>query len=158
SAIVGKGLEDVLTRAGAEGTLKAAREAAARGDLAAMNRLTEQLEAHLTQDQARTLREQLYADFRTAARRPPGTATATREQEALRQQASRKADGASLSPAERQAELDLVAASQPQPSTLAGYVDEVDLANDHIWRRQTDGTWCRFSKRTLCGTRIPGAK
>jgi hypothetical protein len=63
-------------------------------------------------------------------------------------------EGHDLSPAHRQAETDLVAASEPRPSTVEGYVDEVDLGNGHTWRRREDGTWCRFTLPDLCGTRI----
>ncbi len=157
NAIAMQGLESTLRQAGVEPTLKAAREAALRGDLKAMNELADKLEAHLTQDQARVLREQLYADFRSVARHPPGTVVG-KEQEAVLAKSAGKSDGRALTAAERQAEIDVVAASQPQPSTVAGYVDEVDLGNQHVWRRRPDGTWCRFSRKTLCGTPIPGAK
>jgi len=157
NAVAMQGLESTLRQAGVEPTLKAAREAALRGDLKAMNELVDKLEAHLTQDQARVLREQLYADFRSAARHPPGTVVG-KEREAVLAKTAGKSDGKTLTAAERQAEIDVVAASQPQPSTVAGYVDEVDLGNQHVWRRRPDGTWCRFSVKTLCGTTIPGAK
>jgi hypothetical protein len=158
NAVAMRNLENTLTRAGAEGTLKAAREAAARGDLAAMNKLSQELEGHLTADQARALREQLYADFRNAAKHPPGTATPTKEQDALLASSAGKEDGAALTAAEKKAETDLVAASDPQPSRQPGFVDEVDLGNQHVWRREPEGTWCRFSKKTLCKTDIPSAK
>jgi len=37
-------------------------------------------------------------------------------------------------------------------------VDEVDLGNGHVWRRTEEGTWCRFTVKSLCGTPVPGAK
>src|SRR5262249_5016921 len=43
------------------------------------------------------------------------------------------------------------------PSVDPDYVDEVDLGNGHTWRRKEDGTWCRFTKKTLCNTTIPKA-
>jgi hypothetical protein len=51
----------------------------------------------------------------------------------------------------------MVRRSQPQPTQEPGYVDEVDLGNGHRWRRREDGTWCRFTERSLCGTVIEGA-
>lgn len=157
NAVAMQGLEKTLKQAGAESTLNAAREAALRGDLKTMSRLTDELEAHLTPDQARILREQLYADFTSFAHHPPGTVV-SKEQEAILAKTAGEEDGATLTAAERKAETDVVAASEPQPSTVEGFVDEVDLGNQHVWRRQPDGTWCRFTMKTLCGTTIPGAK
>lgn len=69
-------------------------------------------------------------------------------------------DGKALSQAQRDAELDIVARSEPRPSSKLNYEDEVDVGNGHTWRRDPDaGTWCRFSDTaTNCGTAVPGAR
>jgi hypothetical protein len=90
---------------------------------------------------------------------PPGRVDpASLEQADLLAQSSVIDDGKALSTAQREAEISIVAQSEPQPSTLEGYVDEVDLGNGHTWRRGEGSTWCRFSGSSLCGTVIPGDK
>jgi hypothetical protein len=154
--IVGQSVEKTLIDVGAGETLTAARAAAAAQDLGSLNRLSLQLEAHLNVDQAAALRRQLYDEYRRVAGHPPGTArAATPEQEQLLNASGRLDEG--LSDLQKQAEHDIVRRSQPQRSTEAGYVDEVDLGNGHTWRRRADGTWCRFTKTTDCGTVIRGA-
>ncbi len=36
-----------------------------------------------------------------------------------------------------------------RPSKLAGYTEEIELPNGHIWRRNKNGGWCRFSTTPL---------
>jgi hypothetical protein len=49
-------------------------------------------------------------------------------------------------------ELEAVADSPSRPSTIPGYVEEVELENGHVWRRRADGRWCRFSDGGHCFT------
>ena len=156
-AVVGRSLENTLARAGASEALAAARAAARRGEATEANRLATQLETHLNPEEALALHDQLLVELRETLRHPPGRADiASLEQAHLLAQSS-GLEGDSLSVAQRNAELDIVRRSEPQPSSLDGYVDEVDLGNGDTWRRRADGTWCRFSVPSLCGTELPGA-
>jgi hypothetical protein len=157
NAIVGQSIENSIVRAGEKPLLDRARAAAKAGEVDKVNEALAKLEAHLTPDEAATLRRQLNSELRSTLGHPPGTAIATKEQEKLLAE-SATMDGPALKGEHRQAELDLVAKSEPQPSTVDGFVDEVDLGNEHTWRRHPDGTWCRFSKKSLCGTSIPNAR
>lgn len=159
-AIAMRGIESTLTRVGpgALETLGAARRAAAGGDLVQVNRLLGELEQHLSAGELRTLRRNLYEELQATLRRPPGTASPSSEAEGhLLADSAAIDDGYRLDQAQRAAELDVVRRSEPRPSTVEGYVDEVDLGNGHTWRRRENGTWCRFSDPTLCGVDIPGA-
>jgi hypothetical protein len=92
---------------------------------------------------------------------PGAVRAASNEQADLLASAGSIQDGKQLSRAQREAEIDIVARSEPRPSSIAGYEDEVDIGNGHVWRRDPDrGTWCRFSPppSSLCGTTIVGAK
>jgi hypothetical protein len=159
-AIAMRGIESTLTRAGpgALEVLGAARRAAAGGDVVKVNRLLGELEKHLSAGELRTLRRNLYEDLQATLRRPPGTANPANEAEGhLLADSATIDDGHRLDRAQRDAEMDVVRRSEPRPSTVEGYVDEVDLGNGHTWRRRENGTWCRFSDPTLCGADIPGA-
>jgi Domain of unknown function (DUF4157) len=157
-ALAMRGIQSTLTRVGAIETLEAARVAASVRDLDTANRLLRELEAHLTADESRTLRRHLYEEMQSALGHPAGTAAPATEADAhLLADSGAVVDGRRLRPAELQAELDVVRRSEPRPSTVDGYVDEVDVGNSHAWRRREDGTWCRFSESSLCGTVVPGA-
>jgi hypothetical protein len=78
---------------------------------------------------------------------PPPTA----EESALLR-ASGDREGARLTPHEVDVELEVALRAKRRPSTLEGYVDEVELENGHIWRRRADGRWCRFSNGGFCPT------
>ena len=159
-AIAMRGIESTLTRVGpgALETLGAARRAATGGDVAQVNRLLGELEKHLSAAELRTLRRNLYEELQATLRRPPGTANPSDEAEGhLLADSAAIDDGHRLDQAQRAAEMDVVRRSEPRPSTVEGYVDEVDLGNGHTWRRRENGTWCRFSDPTLCGVVIPGA-
>jgi hypothetical protein len=123
-----------------------------------VDRLTAQLEPHLSSEEAVALRGQLYQNLREALGYPPGTARAASDRQ-VRLLAESGALDDGLQPAHLEAEFDIVRRSETRPSTAPGYIDEVDLGNGHTWRRQSDGTWCRFSNPnpTRCGTTIPGA-
>ncbi|WP_205661011.1 eCIS core domain-containing protein [Amycolatopsis vastitatis] len=148
NAVVGQGIERKLADAGASALLADARRAAQAGQTAEVDRLVGQLESHLTADEAGALRRQLNAEL--------GEALGPSEARLLAESA-RVEDGIALLPEQLEAEFDVVRRSEPRPSTTAGYVDEVELGNGHTWRRREDGTWCRFSTRSLCGTTINGA-
>jgi hypothetical protein len=151
-------VEAALERAGVGKTLASARQAATAGDVKTLDRLFAELEGHLTGEQAGLLRKRLYSDLEGSLSHPYGRAELESPEQTrlLAQTAALEGDG--LSAAQREAELGIVGRSEPQPSTVDGYVDEVNLGNRHTWRRRDDGTWCRFSKPSLCGTSIPGAK
>ena len=64
--------------------------------------------------------------------------------------------GNKLTPREIDLELDAVGRGRRRPSTVPGYVDEVELPNGHTWRREPAGNWCRFSSTpSVC---VPGNK
>ena len=158
-ALLGQSAERTLERAGLASVLADARTAAANGDLAGVNRLLRQMQEHLSAEEESALRTELYDQLRAATGHPPGTATATDSaQQRLLDESAAIADGTALRHELLDAELDVVARSEPQPATVEGYVDEVDLGNGHTWRRREDNTWCRFSSPSLCGTTIPGAR
>ncbi len=50
-----------------------------------------------------------------------------------------------------------VGTMQRRPSSRPGYIDEVELPNGHVWRRNDHG-WCRFSNTPFCliGDDTPG--
>ncbi|MEU5265227.1 DUF4157 domain-containing protein [Amycolatopsis sp. NPDC021455] len=159
NAVVGQGIERKLAEAGASALLADARRAAQAGQTAEVDRLLGQLESHLTADEAGALRQELNAELREVLGHPPGTAPSGSEaQTRLLAESSAIEDGAALRTEQLEAEFDIVRRSEPQASTADGYVDEVDLGNGHTWRRREDGTWCRFSRRSLCGTTIPGSR
>lgn len=112
--------------------------------------------AGMSADEAVRLEAEAITRGHPPGRVPPKSA----EQGELLASSSVIDDGSALSQAQRDAELDLVARSDPQPSSTPGYRDEVDLGNGHVWRRRDDDTWCRFSPipPSLCGTRIAGAR
>ena len=78
----------------------------------------------------------------------PGGRPRTQQDELLEQGASRELND--LTPNQLDAELDVVFRSQRQPSSVSGYVDEVQLPNGHTWRRRSDGRWCRFFNGGSC--------
>jgi hypothetical protein len=156
-AVAGQSIETTLAKAGAKETLEAARAAARRGDAAEVEKLFGKLETHLSADEANALRQQLNKELTGALGHPPGRAEPTEAQAKVLAE-TKTLDGDKLSPTQLEAEKDIVRRSDPQPSTLEGYVDEVDLGNEHTWRREPEDTWCRFSRRSICGTKINGAK
>lgn len=154
-SMAGRSLGESLERAGLIDTLEEARELARLGKVDEVNKLAAKLESHLTEQEVMALRRQLGEELRTALPRPPGTVAASSDaQKDLLAQSSamRAPSGDHL-----KAETDIVTRSRPQPSREPGFVDEVDLGNGHTWRRRDDGTWCRFTEKTLCGTAIPNA-
>jgi len=56
------------------------------------------------------------------------------------------------------AEVQLVGNMRRRPSSRPGYIDEVELPNGHVWRRNDHG-WCRFSDTPFCliGDETPGS-
>lgn len=53
-------------------------------------------------------------------------------------------------PVDLEREFDLVKASPKRPLSGGDYDSEVILPNGHVWRRQLNGRWCRFSDDPLC--------
>ena len=81
--------------------------------------------------------------------------TPTRKPNGLGETASKPGD--KLTRRELDLELDAVDRGRRRPSTVPGYVDEVELPNGHTWRRDPAGSLCRFSKKPdVCVT--PGDK
>ena len=153
--LLGRSLERTLAQTSSDAveTLQAARRAARRGNTAEAQRLFGELENYLNAAQASALRRELGLDGRLV-RRPAGTAEPTTVREAELLEESRALGGNSLTQEHLDAELSIVRRSRTQPSSLEGYIDEVELGNGHKWARREDGTWCRFSTPSLCGTRI----
>jgi len=48
------------------------------------------------------------------------------------------------------AELNAARRNEPRPSTEPGYDYEIQLDNNHTWRKRRDGRWCRFSNGGVC--------
>ncbi len=161
-AVTAGTLEKTLIRAGMEDVLKAAQAAARSGDTHAVEMMMTQMEASLAAEDAAILRRQLSEKLEEALGHPPGRAELIKDPEKSLDQeqlliASGKKESA-LTKEELEAELDVVSRSEPQISDEPGYVDEVDLGNGHKWRRTEEGTWCRFTKASNCGTKIPRAR
>jgi hypothetical protein len=154
-ALTASTLEKSIIRAGMEDMLKSAQAAARKGDIQAVERLSSHMEASLAPEEAALLRQQLRDKLAEVLGHPPGRAALVEGEEKLLASSGRKESG--LTDAELNAERDVVSRSEPQSSLEPGYVDEVDLGNGHTWRRTDEGTWCRFTLKTLCGTEIPGA-
>jgi Domain of unknown function (DUF4157) len=152
----GQAIDRTLAKAGASDLLAAARAAAKRGEVEEVNRLADQMEAHLSPQEANILRQDLRAELQGVRGRPPGTAETTKEEQEILRGSS--PPDKPLTPQELDTEKAIVSRSDPQVSTEPGYVDEVDLGNGHTWRRTEEGTWCRFTKKELCGTAIPGVR
>ena len=149
-AFVG-GTQGALTGA----TLRLVTEAitlARMGKVPEAGKAMDELEGKLPAEQAALLRRELNAQMQEKLGRPPGRAEATADQEAALKLSGRGDGDRPLNPQELKNELDVVRRSEPQPSTVHGYIDEVDLGNGHTWRRETDG-WCRFSRKR-CGFTI----
>ncbi len=161
-AVTAGALEKTLIRAGMEDVLKAAQAAARSGDTHAVEMMMTQMEASLAAEDAAILRRQLSEKLEEALGHPPGRAELIKDPEkALDQEKLLTASGkkeSALTKEELEAELDVVSRSEPQISDEPGYVDEVDLGNGHKWRRTEEGTWCRFTKASNCGTKIPRAR
>lgn len=153
-AVTGRTLENTLQHAGASGLLAEARAAARAGRVEEANALAAQLERHLSADEALALRREIGDELRTVLRDPPGRGPVSDAERALLDE-TRTLDTPAGPHLDN--ELGVVRRSQPQPSREPGFIDEVDLGNGHTWRRAEDGTWCRFTRRTLCHTAIPGA-
>ena len=147
------GLTGAVTGAAAE-LFSAAVRAAVAGRVAEANHLLGQLETQVPPEQAAAARSAVAAELQDTLGHPAGTAKATEQQAPLLAESGGYADAGSLPAEHLTAEKDLVKRSQPQPSSVEGYVDEVDLGNGHVWRRKPDGTWCRFSTPSGCGTVI----
>jgi hypothetical protein len=137
--------------------LGAAVKAAKAGRVAEANQLMGQLEAQVSPEEAAMARSALNAEMQDALGSPPGTAKVQGEQAKLVAEGATHVDANTMPENVKTAEKQVVSKSEPQPSTLDGYVDEVDLGNGHKWRRRSDGTWCRFSTPSGCGTIIEGA-
>lgn len=153
-----QGVDKTLARAGASELLAMARNAAQHGEGLEVTRLMDQMEAHLSSEEANILRRDLNAQLRENLGHPPGTAKpANPGQQELLRQSGLKDSGSVLSNEELEAEHFIVENSQPQISTEPGYADEVDLGNGHTWRRAEDGTWCRFTMKSLCKTTLNAA-
>lgn len=57
---------------------------------------------------------------------------------------------ATISTSQVDAELAIVKRTPKRLTGGGDYVEEVELANGHTWRRRPDGTWCRFSRDPFC--------
>ncbi|MCB8986615.1 MAG: AHH domain-containing protein [Ardenticatenaceae bacterium] len=160
-AVLRNSVDRAMERAGSHAveTLDAARRAARAGNQDEARRLMNQLEEHLTPDQVRVLRTELNLDVPGSVHPPQAVEPPDTRQTRLLEESRAVASGVDLTQEQLENELAIVRRSQPQPSHESGYVDEVDLGNNHVWRRKADdGTWCRFSGvKSLCGTHIPGA-
>jgi hypothetical protein len=150
------GLEKTIIRAGMEDVLKLAQAAASKGDARTVESIVREMETRLGPEEAALLRQQLREQLAEVLGHPPGQAELREGQKGLLAQSGMKDTG--LLDAELNNELNVVGRSEPQISSEPGYVDEVDLGNGHTWRRTEEGTWCRFTTKTLCGTKIPGAR
>ena len=154
-AVFSRGLDETLARAGAGELLTAAREAAQHGETGKVTRLMDEMEAHLSPEEADILRRDLNEQLANEFGHPPGTAKPRDPaQEELLHQSGLNDSGTTLKDEELAAEHYIVENSEPQISTEPGYVDEVDLGNGHTWRRAEDGTWCRFTEVSLCKTKL----
>ena len=155
-AVARRGVESTLERAGMKTALEEARAFAKLGKVDDVNRIAAELEANLTGEEIMWLRQHLGEEMRSVMKHPPGTVLPDGNSKAAtllgESSTTRVPTGEHL-----EAELDVVRKSQPQPSREPGYLDEVDLGNGHTWRRKKDGTWCRFSSASLCGTDILNA-
>ena len=80
--------------------------------------------------------------LRKAPIKPPSR-TPRREPNGLADTASKP--GNKLTRRDIDVEFDAVDRGRRRPSTVPGYVDEVELPNGHTWRRDPAGNWCRFS-------------
>ena len=159
-AVARNSVDRVLEKVGAEAThtLDAARRAARAGNQDEARRLFNQLEEHLTPEQTRVLRAELSLDVHAPVRPPEATEPPNQRQTKLLEESRAVSSGNQLTQEQLDNEIAMVRRSQTRPATELGYVDEVDLGNEHIWRRKADdGTWCRFSQKSLCGTVIEGA-
>lgn len=156
-AVAGQSLERTLEKAGRGEVLAAARKAAREGEVEQANKLSRELEEHLAPEEVLALRRELNDSLRERLGRPPGTATPKDDAQRKLLEESGHHD-VPPSAAHQEAELDLVARSDPQPSSQPGYIDEVDLGNGHSWKRQADGSWCRFSEKPNLCALVPKAK
>lgn len=133
----------------------------AGGDPARADDLIRSLESQRTSDPvAWQRRVDEYRDPHSEAWREldPPVRPRNPEQERLLRVSGDSANGSNLNAAQRAAETDIVGRSPRRISTREGYLYEVDIGNGHHWRQRADGTWCRFSERSLCGTRIAGTE
>lgn len=158
-AVLRNSVDRALEKVGAEAThtLDAARRAARAGNQDEARRLFSQLEEHLTPEQTRVLRAELSLDVHAPVRPPEATEPPNQRQTKLLEESRAVSSGNQLTQEQLDNEIAMVRRSQAKPSSEPGYVDEVDLGNEHVWRRREDGTWCRFSQKSLCGTVIEGA-
>jgi hypothetical protein len=58
-------------------------------------------------------------------------------------------------PSRAQIDAEMAVVRRTEPRKLSGgpYVEEVELPNGHTWRRDANGSWCRFSNGEVC---VPG--
>jgi hypothetical protein len=75
-------------------------------------------------------------------------AQTTEQKETLKKTAPKSGD--EMTPQELAQELTLVMKGKRRPSTMKGYVEEVELPNGHTWRKKESGAWCRFSIKGFC--------
>ncbi|MEH2188570.1 MAG: DUF4157 domain-containing protein [Nostoc sp.] len=82
-----------------------------------------------------------------------------KEREILQNTAPKR--GNELTQEELNTELEVAGKAERKPINEAGFVEEIDLPNNHEWKKKEDGeekkdgTWCRFSDGEYCK---PGAK
>lgn len=158
TTVAGDSVERIVADAGprARELLAQTRESIAQENFDQARRLLGQLEEQLSPQQARSLREAIGMDGRMLAEGHSLADSLTARQRELLEQSGSEQDGADLTQEMLDNELDLVRRSRAQPTDEPGYIDEVELGNNHSWKRKEDGTWCRFSNTSLCGTRITG--
>ena len=160
SSLTGDTVERIARHAGphAREALDATRRALDDGDYEQARRLLAELEGQLSPQQARALREALGLEGQLLQRADNLSSGLSSQQKELLEETRLIDDGKNLSQQQLDNEIDIVRRSQPVESELEGYIDEVDLGNGHTWRRREDGTWCRFSSKSLCGKQIDGAR
>ncbi len=158
TAVAGDSVERIVADAGqrARMLLSRTRESIAQENFDQARRLLGELEEHLSPQQARRLREAIGMDGRMLTEGHNLVDSLTAHQRELLEQSGTIQNGADLPQEMLDNELDMVRRSRAQSTDEPGYIDEVDIGNNHKWRRREDGTWCRFSTTSLCGTTITG--
>jgi|GEM_PF-2918014 len=157
-AVAGESVESIAARAGprARDILSETRRALDDEDFDSARRLLGDLEGELSPRDARALREALGLDGRLLQEADDAAASLTSRQSELLEESRLIDDGRRLGQEQLDNEMEIVRRSRARPSDEPGYVDEVDLGNGHSWKRRENGTWCRFSNASLCGTTIAG--
>jgi len=83
----------------------------------------------------------------------PDVSLSRRDRALLNESSPKRGD--QLSRQELDAERTVASRAERKQINEGDYVEQIDLLNDHEWKKKKDGTWCRHSDDPVCGLEGP---